>query len=144
MPRVTRRWARTWVTSCPLKITFPEVARTKPVMRLMRVLLPEPLGPMMPMACPGRSSKLTSHTARVRPKALLIFSTRRMGSGATLRLLHGHDALELAPLADREGEEPLRQSDGEDQQHHRVDHHPQRPELPQGLGERHQDEGPHH
>src|SRR5260370_25499829 len=125
-PAPPRRCGGTAVTSLPWKNTLPEVGRTNPVIRLISVLFPEPFGPITPSACPGISSRETSQTASIRPNALLSRSTRRIGSPATVRLLDRDDSLELPPLARDKAEEPLGQADGEHEQQHPADHHPQR------------------
>src|SRR5512135_3839965 len=123
MPSPTARWGAMPVMSRPLNSTRPAVGFTKPVMRLMRVLLPEPFGPITPRASPGRRSKETSFTASTLPKAFSSPRTRSSGSpsAAIRRLLDGHPPLELAVLAGHEAEDALRQPHGEDQQHQRVE-----------------------
>ena len=54
--------------SLSLYSTFPESAFTKPVMQLMRVVFPDPLGPMIPKTSPSSTSKLTSRSAWMPPK----------------------------------------------------------------------------
>src|SRR5574341_173509 len=144
MPRWTARCGAMPVMSRPRYSTRPELGRTKPVIKFTRVLFPEPLGPMTPRASPAFTSKLTSSTARIRPKALESRSTRSRTSAAMVHVLDGDQPLELAVLAGDEAEDALGEADGEDQQHEGVDHHPQRAELAHELGERHQDEAPHH
>src|SRR5690242_20462404 len=129
MPRWTALCGAMPVTSRPLNRTRPAVGFTKPVTRLMSVLLPEPFGPITPSAWPARTSKVTSFTARTAPKLLKSPSTRSTtsrGSGAMLGLLDRDQPLDLRVLPHGEAEDALRQADGEDQQRHRVDHHPQR------------------
>ena len=87
---------------------------SKPVIRLMVVVLPEPLGPISPRISPRLRAKLTSLTACNPPKSLVRSrissrSSGETGAGAAIesgclpslhRLGNGADALS-APLLDR-------------------------------------------
>jgi hypothetical protein len=60
--------------------TRPELILMNPVMQFTTVVLPDPLGPMIPSTSPSFTSKLTRLRARIPPKALVASSIRRMGS----------------------------------------------------------------
>src|SRR5947209_17224238 len=117
------------VMSRPRSSTRPALGFTKPVMRLISVLLPEPLGPITPSASPRRSSNETSFTACTAPKFLHSPRTRKSGSSAIRRLLDGDHPLELRVLPHRQPEQSLGNGDGEDQEHPGVEDDAQRPEL---------------
>ena len=51
------------VMSLPRKKIFPDVMSMKPVMQLTRVVLPEPLGPMIPRISPSCTSKSSPGSA---------------------------------------------------------------------------------
>src|SRR5579875_2339843 len=61
----------------PPKYTWPPSGRWGPVMTLMQVVLPDPLGPTRPRISPGLRSKLTPSRARNPPKRFTRDSTRR-------------------------------------------------------------------
>src|SRR5689334_3517794 len=117
MPRLTARWGAMPVMSRPRSSTRPALGFTKPVTRLMSVLLPDPLGPMTPSASPCRSSKLTSLTAWTAPKLFERPETRSRTSPANVGLLGGHQPLELPVLAHHHPEDALGNGHGEHQQH---------------------------
>ena len=70
-PRAAILCAGAPVTSWPPTSTRPAVGLSKPVTRLMVVVLPEPLGPMRPRMSPRSSVKETSSTARRPAKSLV-------------------------------------------------------------------------
>ena len=53
MPSRVRRWAATAVMSTPSKRMRPPSGARAPETQLMRVVLPDPLGPMSPNRSPG-------------------------------------------------------------------------------------------
>ncbi len=53
---------------CPLQTISPELGRCAPAIRLSRVLLPEPFGPIIPSSVPCCTAKLTFSRARTPPK----------------------------------------------------------------------------
>src|SRR4029077_6727310 len=53
---------RVWI-SCPFQTTRPEVGVRRPAIMLSSVVLPDPLGPMMPTISPGTTWKETSAPA---------------------------------------------------------------------------------
>ena len=59
------------VTSCPSNVMRPLVAGSARLIRLKKVVLPAPLGPMIPVIDPAATVKSTSSTARKPPKDLL-------------------------------------------------------------------------
>src|SRR5258705_9574577 len=81
---------RPWI-SRPFHSTGPEVGVRRPAIMLSSVVLPDPLGPMMPTISPGTTRKETSATA-MRPAKRL---PRPRTSSATLRppgVQGAHDA----------------------------------------------------
>ncbi|MCY1217988.1 hypothetical protein D9M72_299210 [compost metagenome] len=67
MPRWQRMNTGSRVTSSPWKRMRPLSAATPPAMRLNSVLLPAPLGPMMPNASPGARARLRSSVTFTEP-----------------------------------------------------------------------------
>ena len=59
--------ARCWAYGLPLTRVWPRVADSSPTTRRIVVDLPAPLGPRNPVTLPGRTVKLTSSTAVLRP-----------------------------------------------------------------------------
>src|SRR5882672_977404 len=59
----------------------PPSGVSAPAMRLNRVVLPDPFGPMMPTSSPAASVKLTSWTARTPPKPFETLSTSSRATG---------------------------------------------------------------
>jgi hypothetical protein len=62
-PSAARRYVRSLVMSRPNRATLPVVGRSSPDSRLNRVVLPAPLGPMMPNRAPAATRSDTSATA---------------------------------------------------------------------------------
>src|SRR5262245_9726040 len=80
MPSAVRRWLGQLVTSRPNSSTWPELAGNIPVIRLNRVVLPAPLGPMIALRSPGMILKVTSRTACRPPKLFDRARSSRAGS----------------------------------------------------------------
>src|SRR5882672_5085183 len=78
-PRRQRSCGATPVTSRPLSVTRPRSGRRWPVIKLKRVVLPAPFGPMIAPMLPRGASKLTPPTATKPPK---IFTRSRTSSTA--------------------------------------------------------------
>src|SRR5437867_6184185 len=74
-PRAQISWAGTRETSRPSRRTRPSSGAKKPEMTLKRVVLPAPLGPMMPTISPGAARSETSRTAVRPPKRLVTASS---------------------------------------------------------------------
>src|SRR5262249_40461217 len=70
IPNAVRRWLGHFVTSRPNNTTWPEVAGRIPVIKLNRVVLPAPFGPMIALRSPGITVSVTPRTARSPPKLL--------------------------------------------------------------------------
>ena len=75
MPHHTRRAGRKWVTSWPSKTMLPDVGVKKPVIRLKKVVLPAPFGPMIARSSPGSTVIEISLTAIRLPKYFETFLT---------------------------------------------------------------------
>src|SRR5712691_13409467 len=69
-PRRQTSWGARPVMSRPSKRTAPASGRTCPVMRLKRVVLPAPFGPMIAVTWPAATVRLTPPTASKPPNAL--------------------------------------------------------------------------
>ena len=67
MPSRATRLGRVAAIPCPAKRIVPALGCTTPSSMLNSVVLPAPLGPMMPTISPVRMLKLTSSTARTPP-----------------------------------------------------------------------------
>lgn len=76
-PAASILWGGRPVTSRPSKCTVPALGRIAPLIRLNRLLLPAPLGPITAVICPARASKLKSCTARSAPNCTLKPLTQR-------------------------------------------------------------------
>src|SRR6266849_4495639 len=81
MPACATRYAGSPAISAPRKRTDPALGRSAPAMRLKRVLLPEPFGPMRPRNSPSATSKETPFTAVNPPKVLVSLETSKNTSG---------------------------------------------------------------
>ena len=68
MPRATRECTGRREISAPAKRIFPAVGQTRPQIRLTKVDLPAPLGPMIARISPRATSKSTLSTALTPPK----------------------------------------------------------------------------
>src|SRR4029434_3710619 len=68
-PSAARRCGASRVTSRPNSEMRPPVGRVSPLIRLNRVVLPAPLGPMIARFSPGPISRLTPSTARSPPNS---------------------------------------------------------------------------
>ncbi len=79
MPFATRSTTVCRVMSSPSKITLPAVGGKKPLMRLKKVVLPAPFGPITARISPARISNETPSTAFRLPKWRDTFSIRRNG-----------------------------------------------------------------
>src|SRR5215467_1782072 len=80
IPSAVRRWLGHLVTSRLNSTTCPEVAGKIPVIKLNRVVLPAPFGPMMALRSPGMILSVTSRTARKPPKLFESARSSRTGS----------------------------------------------------------------
>src|SRR5262245_34112807 len=95
--------------SAPRKRIAPRSGRASPPMRLNSVVLPAPLGPMMPSSTPASIESVTPATARTAPND---FSTRSSvssgigGPGARRSEGGSIDAAALRPPASRGAEQP--------------------------------------
>src|ERR1700722_3668558 len=76
MPRHTRRAGNSPEISSPSKMTWPEVCVRKPLIRLKKVVLPAPFGPITARSSPGSTVIDTLSTATRLPKCFETFSTR--------------------------------------------------------------------
>ena len=56
---------------CPLRLMLPEVGAKRPLMRLNKVDLPAPLGPMMATRSPAATCKSTPRMISVLPNCLV-------------------------------------------------------------------------
>src|SRR6266542_2338281 len=83
-PARTSWWAGRRDTRKPRMSTSPEVGVIDPAMRLNRVVLPAPFGPMTPRISPSRSSRSTRSTARSPPKLFEIARVARSGAGVVM------------------------------------------------------------
>src|SRR5215813_2017938 len=115
MPSRQRSCGAMPVMSRPFNTTSPASGRRWPVMRLNRVVLPAPLGPMIALIEPGATVKLTPLTARKPPKLLVMPRTSSTG-GPPLPLRRAHQALGRPGEAARKYEE---QEDENGAQHER-------------------------
>src|SRR5262249_14077153 len=117
MPRRARSSGASLVTSRPSKCTAPEVGRRSPVRRLKNVDLPAPLGPMSPSTSPSWTATDASSTALKAPKAMV--TLRASSSMAGL----GRERFARPPPAVwGQGEQPVRQEAGDDDDNRAVDH----------------------
>src|SRR5690554_640864 len=66
-PARARRWIGSAVTSLPWSFTVPSVGRSTPEIRLNRVVLPAPLGPITPSSSPCVTAIDTSSMMRAPP-----------------------------------------------------------------------------
>jgi hypothetical protein len=83
IPKRALRCAGSVVTSCPQNTILPSSGGNTPATRLVRVVLPAPLGPMRAWISPGRTSREHRHTATSPPKRLVSPSTFRRLTGAS-------------------------------------------------------------
>src|ERR1700734_4261781 len=74
MPSQTRRAGNSPLMSWPSKRMRPDVGLKNPVIRLKKVVLPAPFGPMMARSSPGSTVIEISLTAIKLPKCLETFS----------------------------------------------------------------------
>src|SRR5499433_969012 len=110
MPSRVRRCAGKPARSCPSKRMRPPSEARAPEMQLMRVVLPEPLGPINPKRSPGFTWRLTRLRAVKPPKRLITACTSRRGV-ATLS----------APQAAHQAEDALGGEHDEGHQHYAHD-----------------------
>ncbi len=82
MPRRATSSVRSVVMSRPSKVIVPSLGLCTPLMRLKKVVLPAPLGPMMALILPFSMLVLTLLTAVLPPKRLV-----RCSISSTCRLL---------------------------------------------------------
>src|SRR5205814_5387739 len=73
---MSRRDARSKVTSWPPRWMWPEVGSSRPAIIRKVVVLPHPEGPSRQKKSPSGMQKLSSRTPTTSPKALCSFSTR--------------------------------------------------------------------
>ena len=78
-PALSIRLGATPVTSMPPKRTLPAVGCSAPLIRLNKLLLPAPFGPIKAVIAPCCASKLTWLTAYMAPKRTLKPCTDRIG-----------------------------------------------------------------
>ena len=71
--------------SVPWKSTRPESGRIRPLITLMRVVLPAPLEPMRASTSPAATAKSTWSTAWVSPKDLQSWEVAQQVHGHTAR-----------------------------------------------------------
>src|SRR6266851_3041623 len=81
---------RRWI-SRPFHSTWPEVGGRSPAIMLSSVVLPEPLGPMMPTISSGSTVKETSATA-IRPTKRLVSPRTSRGTPGPPGVERAHDA----------------------------------------------------
>src|SRR5262249_30645126 len=112
MPRRQRSWGAMPVTSRPLNTTVPVSGRRWPVMRLNRVVLPAPLGPMIAPIDPPATRKVTPPTAWNPSK--LFRRSLTSSTGAPPGEPRGHDGGRPGEAA-REDEEQDDEDGAEDQ-----------------------------
>src|SRR5262245_1144935 len=110
VPRRLRRWGGIPVISCPSKRMDPPFTGSTPDTQLMRVVFPEPFGPMRPKRSPGFTDKLTPFRAVKPPKRLTTPSTSSSAA-----------ATSAAPHAAHEAQEPRGGKHDEQHQHHAHD-----------------------
>src|SRR5438132_242324 len=153
-PRRARRYGSSRVTSTPPRTTRPLSSDAKPETASSRVVLPAPLGPMMPTTSPGRTGRSTPSTATTPPKRTRTPVTSRASSGAT-----GHldfdGGLGLGPPSHQPPQPPQpvvaqahqavggegeHEDDARSHQHRLPVRHRARP--PEDLGEEHEGERP--
>src|SRR5690349_8351748 len=79
IPAAARSWAGRSVTSNPRNRTRPSSGRRNPLMTSNSVVLPAPLGPMIPTISSSLTSIETSYNARIPPKLTETPSTSSMG-----------------------------------------------------------------
>src|SRR5215470_3841730 len=114
-PSRQRSWGAVPVTSRPRSTTSPASGRRCPVIRLKRVVLPAPLGPMMALMEPRGTLKLTPLTAWKPAKLLASPRTSSMA----------RPPIEPAPQgADGAGDPPGK----DEEQKHEDDTEDERPE----------------
>src|SRR5688572_7745971 len=77
-------------TSCPPRITCPELALKIPIITRIVVVLPAPLGPRKPKISPGATSMFRLSTAASRPYCLDKLIMRIMAALIILSSLAGH------------------------------------------------------
>src|ERR1044071_5059815 len=104
MPSRQRSCGAMPVTSRSLKRTLPASGRRCPVMRLKRVVLPAPLGPMMALIDPRGTLKLTPPTARKPSKLLRNLVTSSTRCPLPGPLAEGHES--SGDAAGKDEEEP--------------------------------------
>src|SRR5262249_54112135 len=120
----------------PPKCTAPASGRSRLVIRLKTVVLPEPLGPMRPTTVPAATANEQSLTARMPPKILVSPDTASVGAasardglmrpgGASLLLPRvGRHRHELAPRGSHHrGGEDRHFLAALNLDHHRLDRH---------------------
>ncbi len=68
-PRFARALAGRWVTALPSMNTAPVFGRVRPEITLNSVVLPAPLGPMMPVTAPASAVRFTPVNAAMPPNS---------------------------------------------------------------------------
>src|SRR5436190_385857 len=107
----------------------PAFGRSCPAMRLMRVVLPAPFGPMRPNTCPGTTARSTSLTATTPPKRF-VRPTASSDIGRS-------DLAQLArPTELREGHQAAREIHDHDEKHESLEDVARVLERPEQLGQR--------
>src|SRR5215510_3764074 len=90
-PRPAMMSGRSAWISRPFQTTLPEVGVRSPAIMLSSVVLPEPLGPMMPTISPRRTAKETAATA-TRPAKRLLSARTSSATAGPPRAESAHDA----------------------------------------------------
>ena len=83
MPRWAKRCCGSAVMSRPWNRMRPALGASEPEMRLKKVLLPAPFGPMIEVRLPEKKRAVTSASAVKPPKRLPSPSTSRIGAALT-------------------------------------------------------------
>src|SRR5262249_50449441 len=130
MPSRVRRWAGRPVISWPANTIRPASVLSVPLMQLMSVVLPEPLGPMRPKRSPCPTRRLTPPSAWKPPKRLVTSCTSRSVSA----LMRSTDASCPAPTRARQPLDEPNDAFGR-QDHERHENQPHEEEV-EGRGDR--------
>ena len=84
IPSLARLLAVVPVTSLPAKFTFPCSLNNAPEMQLIKVVLPDPFGPINPSLSLSPRETLTPSSATKPPNRFVRFVTERIGSVISL------------------------------------------------------------
>src|SRR5262245_4936347 len=83
-PRRQIRWGGRPFVRPPRNCISPESGTSAPLMRLNKVVLPDPFGPITPRISPASTVRLTFFTAATPPKLLEILSRVRRVTGFSI------------------------------------------------------------